>query len=65
MTEIRETIQKLLQANQELEQQSESGIPNQSQVRALHSVLSEMQNNMEELKQGVGKYQNSPIKVRK
>lgn len=65
MTEIQDSLKKLREASQNLENSVGKTETDDEYVRSLKSALDEINTNMEKLRKGVEQYQNSPIQFRK
>ena len=65
MTDIRNSIEKLRAASKLLENADYSDPNDQEKIQNLRDALSELNENMEELKMGVNQSTNSPIRFNK
>jgi len=65
MTEIKESIKRIREASAVLEKNIDKPECDDHYIRTLHETLEEINSNLEQLKEGVEQYQNSPIRVRK
>ena len=65
MTEIKESLKRIREASAALEKNMNKPDGDDQYMQTLHDTLEEINSNLEQLKQGVEEYQNSPIRFRK
>lgn len=65
MSEIKHSLEKLRAASRLLEQSDYSGPYSEEKIQSLRDALSEINDNVEQLKAGVNSSENSPIRCSK
>lgn len=65
MMEIKDSIKKIRAASVALEQNMQEPQHTEQYIKSLHRVLTEINSNVEELKQGVVSELNSPLQLKR
>lgn len=65
MTDIKNSLEKIRAASKMLEQADYSGSYDEEKIQSLRDTLFEINEGVEQLKEGVSQSENSPIRVNK